>query len=155
MAVNRTAILDALYARLSDVPGIETLERRLQSFADVDPSQMPYVAMIAGNQSVEPQRGAPSKVTMFVDVYVYVHEASKEGPWRKLNEIISAVEATLERQPGETRTADARFSDPTHNTTTLGGLVSSCYIAGEIETDEGALGDVAVAIVPIALVTTT
>ena len=38
------------------------------------------------------------------------------------------------------------------NVQTLGGLVSDCWISGKIETDEGALGGQAVAIIPIEMI---
>jgi hypothetical protein len=37
---------------------------------------------------------------------------------------------------------------------TLGGLVKHCWISGAIETDEGALGGQAVAIVPVEILVT-
>jgi hypothetical protein len=41
--------------------------------------------------------------------------------------------------------------DPKLERCTLGGLVEHCWIEGRVETDEGALGDQAVAIVPILI----
>ena len=35
---------------------------------------------------------------------------------------------------------------------TLGGLVHDCFIDGEVETDEGTLGEQAVAIIPITAI---
>jgi hypothetical protein len=52
-----------------------------------------------------------------------------------LNQLVDAIELAL--SPG-----------PAFEEQTLGGLVSHCRIVGEIETDEGVLGDQAVAIIP-------
>ena len=59
-----------------------------------------------------------------------------------LNPLLDAVVAAL--APGG--------ADLAVNAQTLGGLVSHCWLAGKIETDEGALGGQAVAILPVEIV---
>ena len=55
-----------------------------------------------------------------------------------LNPLLDAVEAAL-------------APDPVGHVQTLGGLVSHCWIAGRIQTDEGVPGGQAVAIVPVEI----
>jgi len=56
-----------------------------------------------------------------------------------LNNEVDAIVAALDREPAS-------------GMQTLGGLVHDCRIAGDIETDEGRLGQQAVAIIPIEII---
>jgi hypothetical protein len=83
----------------------------------------------------------PEKRTMTFDLYVYVNTGDNDYPPSQImNSIIDAIDSALAP------------SGP-NDTQTLGGLVSHCWIAGTIETDEGALGDQGVAIIPIEIIT--
>ena len=57
---------------------------------------------------------------------------------------------TAYKLDGTEVTSDVNFGQATGKQT-LGGLVHDCRIAGDIETDEGRLGDQAVAIIPIEM----
>jgi hypothetical protein len=82
----------------------------------------------------------PSKVLMHVELYIY--NLSTADPYASpaigLNKLMDAVTAALSPMGGATEQ-------------TLGGLVSYCRINGQINTDEGVLGDQAVAIIPIEI----
>jgi len=60
-------------------------------------------------------------------------------PSVQINQILDELEAALAPPPGPS------FKQ------TLGGLVEHCWINGEIQTDEGTLGNQAVAIIPIRM----
>ena len=74
-----------------------------------------------------------------VDFYVYGQAPDElTAPATVLNPLLDAIEAAL-------------APPASSNVQTLGGLVCHAWIAGKIETDEGALGGQAVAIVPIEI----
>lgn len=137
--MNREAIYSALFDRLKVVPGIVTASRKLRHWSDVSASEQPALFMA---QKSEPARQAQGMATVWelgVDVYLYANTQGFDAPAQALNGILDAIEGAL--------APDA----PAKNTCTLGGLVQHCRIEGAIETDEGTLGDQAVAIVPISI----
>lgn len=140
--MNREAIYQALYDRLATVPGLKTKGRKLKHWSDVPASQQPALFQAQKNELAQRQQGLGTVWTLTVDVYIYTSSPGSALPATQLNNITDAIEAAL--QP----------DNPVRNTNTLGGLVQHCRIEGAIETDEGTLGDQAVAIIPIVITAT-
>jgi hypothetical protein len=145
--VNREAITSALWTRVANIASIKTAERRLRHFSEVTPSEMPAVFLGVDEATADQERGRKASWSLKFSVYIYCHEASSIGPSGALNTLIDAVDAALqirgsEFQPGQT-----------FGPTTLGGLVSHAWVAG-VETDEGSLGDLGVAICSIEVLAT-
>lgn len=138
MSYVRETIFAALFAKITAVPGVTTVSRRLKHWADVPRDQQPAIFMAQGRQTVKTVRGQPPVWTMSVDIYIYCQTNNVGSPGEALNPLIDAIEAALAGNMAE-------------NTQTLGGLVEWCRIEGSIETDEGTLGDQAVAIIPISI----
>jgi hypothetical protein len=69
------------------------------------------------------------------------NDSNDETPAIQLNELLDKVTPLFN-------------PDPIHGTQTLGGLVHDAWIEGTIARDEGALGDIGVAIVPIKILLT-
>jgi hypothetical protein len=135
----REPIFDALAKRLQAVDGIATFERKLKHWDNVPASQQPALFMAAAGQTVERQGRGLSALTIRVQLYLY----NRNNDGTSQNDLLDAIDDAL--APVD--------SEPDYGVEcTLGGLVSSCRIEGEIETDEGLLGDQAVAIVPIVVV---
>jgi len=135
--MNRERIFQALAKRIEAIPGIRTFSRRLLHWSDVTASEQPALFMTSGNQSlVYEGRGMPPKHSLPVTLYLY----NRNDDPALQNNLLDAIEAALEpdRPNGE-------------DTVTLGKLVSHCRIEGDIETDEGLLGEQAVAIIPISI----
>jgi hypothetical protein len=153
MALNRTEILDALYAKLSALPGVITFGRRVRMPEEIPPSEQPALLMLPGIQTVDAEAGRPAVWTLNVDVVLYAYEDTPEGPSSTLNTLITTVEEALEADPTEPRAVNARFGASLY--TTLGGRVAACRINGTIETDGGALGPQAVAVIPVQILTAT
>lgn len=74
-----------------------------------------------------------------LDIYIYARNTGAEVPAQVLNQILDNVEAAL------------KPDNLTQNTLTLAGVAHYVRIDGSIETDEGRLGDQAVAIIPISI----
>jgi hypothetical protein len=144
--MTREPIYAALFASLASLTSLAapntvvTLSRKLQHWSDVEPSLQPAVFMAQGKEDVPKRlRGTPGRYTFNVTLYVYVNTAGTGVvPATVLNPILDAIQACLEPVLG---------GQPN----TLGGLVYSCWIQGEIMTYEGTLGDQEVASIPIVI----
>lgn len=149
MSMQREAIYAALFAKLSALtaggsPTFITAERRLRHWNDVPAEECPYLGMTQGPQAIQQQKGLPPKWTLGAKLYIYVKTNAQSDPTvvpaTLLNPILDAVEAALAADDGA------------NNALTLGGLVSSVRISGQIDTSEGFLGDTEVAEIPIEIV---
>ncbi|HEV2097759.1 MAG TPA: hypothetical protein VGR45_02400 [Stellaceae bacterium] len=85
--------------------------------------------------------GAPIVWTLYADFYIYVHSSDPyAAPAMILNPLLDALERVL------APSAATGIQD-----LGLPSMVQHAYIAGKIETDEGVLGDQAIAIVPVEI----
>ncbi|QDD62649.1 hypothetical protein EJD96_00070 (plasmid) [Herbaspirillum seropedicae] len=135
--MNREQIYAALFAKLSASSAFKTKSRKLRHWADVKDIEQPALFQAQKRELAMTTPGQPTVWSLQVDVYIYVHQ--KNGmPSTLLNGLLDAL-------------ADSLAPDPITNKCTLGGLVQHAWIEGAIETDEGTLGDQAVAIVPIVI----
>jgi hypothetical protein len=91
--------------------------------------------------AANPVLGAPTVWTLTADLYLYAHSSDPyRAPATILNPLLDSVVAALAPSPA---TGIQDLGSPS--------MVQHAYIAGKIETDEGVLGDQAVAIVPIEI----
>jgi hypothetical protein len=143
--MNREPIYEALFALLAAAAPFATAGRRLRHWSDVAASEQPALFQVQRKETAKPQEGSPTVWRADVDIYVYCQAPDDEtAPATVLNPLLDALEAALAPQ-GADALAGAQ---------TLGGLVKHCWIGGTIETDEGALGGQAVAIVPVEILAT-
>lgn len=140
--MTREPIYAAIFAKISSLTGIKTASRFLKHWSDVPVADQPAVFQSQTGEEPKQQRGLPAVWTLNVNIYVYVNTGgdTTRTPSTVLNGIIDQIEAAF---PPE----------PTEGVQTLGDLVSHAWISGKIETDEGTLGDQAVAIIPISVLT--
>ncbi len=139
MTMSRESIAAALFALASSTAGFVTTSRRLKHWSDVPAEDQPALFQSQGNESIDTavqKMGGPNTHRLAFKLYVYVHNTDPTAaPASLLNPIVDAIEAKLTPTPGTKQT--------------LGGLAQHAFISGAIETDEGVLGDQAVAIIPI------
>jgi hypothetical protein len=140
--MNREAIHAALFALVSSRAGFITTSRKLRHWADVSPIEQPALFQAQGGETAIRTTGFTAKWELSVKLYLYAHTGGGLAPTSVLNPLVDAVIAALAPLPAIERQ-------------TLGGLVHDCRIDGTIETDEGVLGDQAVAIIPIRIITAT
>lgn len=140
--IAREAIYAALFARVAAAAPFVTCERRLRHLSDVAPPEQPALFLAQKSETAETKAlGAPTVWTLAVDLYLYVHSGDPyRPPATLLNPLIDAVEAALAPSPA-TGLQDLGLPD----------MVRHACLAGKIETDEGVLGDQAVAILPIEI----
>lgn len=137
--INREAIYAAFWARVSAAPGFITTSRRLKHWSDVPTGDQPALFMSQRHEAATTKTGEPTTWLLSGDLYVYVKVTDGSAPAIVLNPLVDAVCARLAPDL------------ITVGKCTLGGLVHYARIEGEIETDEGTLGDQAVAILPYAI----
>ena len=137
--ISREAIYSALFALASNSSGFTTSSRRLRHWNDVQTEEMPALFLAQRREVAQTSTGQPTLWRLEADLYIYVSTRGELPPGPILNEKLDAIEAALAPD------------NPIQNVQTLGGLVHRCLIGGAIETDEGTLGDLAVAIVPIVI----
>jgi hypothetical protein len=139
--MTREPIYAALFEKLRVISSLVTASRKLKHWADVPDIQQPALFQAQKSENVTGMPKFPRVWELAVDVYLYVKTAKdpQAAPSTILNPLMDAVQNALAPD------------DPKLERCTLGGLVEHCWIEGRVETDEGALGDQAVAIVPILI----
>ena len=126
----------------ADAGGFVTAERRLRHWSDVAPAEQPALFMTQKSETAAVKTlGAPTVWTLNVELYLYAHSSDPYlSPATVLNPLVDAVEAAL------APAAITGLQD-------LGipSMVQHATIAGKIETEEGVLGDQAIAIIPVEI----
>lgn len=138
--MNREATWSALFALISGLLQFGEIGRVVKHWGDCTN----YPAMFL-NQTAETVtksgRGLPCTYTMSAEIYLYARNDSNGTPATQINALLDIVTPVFN-------------PDPVHGRQTLGGLVHDAWIEGTIARDEGALGDIGVAIVPIKIILT-
>ena len=137
--MNREAIATALFNLVKTAPGLVTSSRRLKHWSDVPTAEQPALFQAQGKEVLDTSTqklGGPAVHRLNFEIYLYVKSTDPlASPATVLNPLLDAVEAALTPTLGTKQT--------------LGGLAQHAFISGSIETDEGTLGDQAVAIIPV------
>ncbi len=138
----REAIYAALWTLGSSAGSFVSSNRRLRHWADVAPAEQPALFMSEkGGHAQAKKLGAPIVWTLFADFYIYVQSSDPyAAPATILNPLLDALELAL-----------APSAATGIQNLGLPQMVQHAYIAGKIETDEGVLGDQAIAIVPVEI----
>ena len=140
MASSREAIISALFQLALTAAPFNTSGQRLQLWSKVASFPALFVQSTGTHTPPREVRGLPPKRTILAEIWVYtdVGKDPNANPESALNDIIDAVEAEL-------------APSPVSGVQTLGGLVSHCWIEGEIEQFPGVLDGIAKAIIPVKI----
>jgi len=147
--MTREQIYAALFAQIASLtqggsPLFRTATRRVDTWENSSADEQPAVLMRQFKESPKRVTGQPTKWILDVRLLVYAHTGAQNDrtviPTQIINPLLDAIDACLV------------IDNLIANTCTLGGLVTSCAIDGEIEIHQGNFGDEAVAIVPIRIV---
>jgi len=134
MSGPREQIYAALFARVSTAASFVTATRRIKEYADVDQATQPAILQVElGEKWAEP--GVPPQaIVLRAKLFLYCESSDPTTPVATaINELMDAVVAALAPPDIEERQ-------------TLGGLVYSAAIAGEVTIAEGLSGQSEVAI---------
>ena len=139
--MNREPIYAALFARLSNAYAWNTASRVLKHWDDVPHIQQPAMFLAQVNETPQTMTRQPTRWTLNCRIYIYVNSQTAAGkaPSTILNDALDAVTTAM------------KPDYPVQEVLTLGGLVEWARIEGTIETDEGVLGDQAVALIPVSM----
>jgi hypothetical protein len=140
--INRETIYAALWTLGAGAARYARADRRLRHWSGVAAAEQPALFMSEkGGRAAIKRLGAPIVWTLYADFYIYVHSSDPYlAPGTVLNPLIDALEAALAPSPA---TGIQNLGLPE--------MVQHAYIAGKVETDEGILGDQAIAIVPVEI----
>jgi hypothetical protein len=138
----REQIYSALWALVSNSANYVTANRRLRHWSDTSTAEQPALFMSEkGGHAAVRALGAPVVWTLYADFYVYAYSSDPyAAPASVLNPLLDALEAALAPSPV---TGIQNLGLP--------AMVQHATIAGKLETDEGVLGDQAVAVVPVEI----
>jgi hypothetical protein len=140
--IAREPIYAALFDLAAGAAGFVTAERRLRHWSDVAPAEQPALFMTQKSEVAAVKTlGAPTVWTLLVEFYLYAHSSDPYlSPATVLNPLVDAVEAAL------APAATTGLQD-----LGLPSMVQHAMISGKIETEEGVLGDQAIAIIPVEI----
>jgi len=150
MTNSRETIMAAFCAQLAQarfsapINGCGTwaiLSRRVKLWSDVPAANQPALFVAEHGENIAyASEGLPGKITLNVDLFVYVAAGRDRHyvPARDLNIALDAIFAALAPEPATGRQ-------------TLGGLVSHCRIEGRIVKDPGDLDGQGLALIPVRI----
>lgn len=129
MAFDRDAIYSKLLSQLqaqinssSTPPVPQPVSRRARDLTQIGPDEQPAVFLVAGDESVQEERGLTPKRTMQAHVLIYVRtDDPAQPPTSIMFPLMNLVERAVAFQAGDTPIIYGSF-------TTLGGLVSHCKL---------------------------
>ena len=149
MNLPREQIYSALFATLQgalQAPAgpFKTVSRRWQDQSQVSPADRPSLYQVQKDELIGTSlNGLPFHARLTLDLVVYTVGDSEPSsvPSTELNSLLDAVETAI-------RSATPGLAQ------SLGGKVSHCRIDGKIQIVENVLGAMALAVVPIEILTT-
>jgi hypothetical protein len=143
MNPTREQVLAALLAVVAGAASFQATGRRNRSPEQIGPGQSPAVFLVkAGERYRRVSPNLPPEITLIVKAMLYSDagpdlNAIPEAP---LNDTLDALDAAL------------KPDDPRSGYFTLGGLVTSCIISGEIKCSSGEITGKSLEIVPFEIV---
>ena len=139
--IAREDVMAALLSRLS-IPAFVTISRRNRAPETLAPSLTPALMLVGHKETYErPSASAPAKITLHLLAIIYIDVGNDENaiPDAILNGLLDQV--TLALKPDQ----------PNLGRTTLGGLVQSVMIDGDITKAPGDVSGKGLAVIPITV----
>jgi len=143
MSSPRETAYAALFSKLSAAlyGSVSNMSRTLKHWSDVSPTDMPALFQAQTSQEAVAERGKPTKWILGATLYLYVSTPdSVTPPSTQMNTILDLIDNAL--------------APDNIGQQTLGvpSIVMWARIKGKVETDEGTLGTIAVAKIPVEIV---
>lgn len=134
----REVIYQALWEQFAGLDEFKTKSRRLKHWSAVDKRLQPALFMAQVGETTQARSGMLTQWQLNVDLYIYVFVNETQAASQQLNPLLDLVCQAI--QPNPTGINNLGLEAVTH-----------CAIDGKIETDEGTLGNQAIAIVPVTI----
>lgn len=137
----REDVMSALLARLS-IPDFVTISRRNRSPETLSPSLTPALMLVSHKEHYDrPSASVPARITLHLFAIIYVDVGNNENaiPDTILNGLLDQVTSAL------------KPDQPNLGRTTLGSLVQSVMIDGEITKAPGDVSGKGLAVIPITV----
>jgi hypothetical protein len=131
-------------ALLAPAGPFQTVSRRWQDPSQISPADRPALYQVQKDELTSTSvNGLPLQSRMTVDLVLYTGGDSEPSsiPSMELNTLLDAVETAI-------RSATPGLAQ------SLGGKVSHCRIQGKVEIVENVMGSIALAVVPVEILTT-
>lgn len=149
MIFPREQIYSALFATLqgallAPAGPFKTVSRRWQDLSQISPADRPSLYQVQKDELIGTGlNGLPIHAKLALDLVLYTSGDSEPNsvPSTELNTLLDALEAAI-------RSATPGLAQ------SLGGRVSHCRIDGKIEIVENVQGSMALAVVPVEILTT-
>lgn len=138
MSIVRETYYGTLADKLRSIPGVRTFSRRLQHVNDVPAAQQPAIFLAQTGQVPSYQQGRTIMWDLSADIYVYVRDPKGKEPGPIMNPLMDSIIAVF--APDNAMV----------NACTFGGLCHKVEL-GQIATDEGTMGEQAIAIIPVTM----
>jgi len=137
--MNREAIMTALFNQVSNTPDFAIASRKFQLWNEVGSADKPALFLKETKEDYKrTSEAVPATVMLHVDMYVNV-DAPKDSDTTAatdINNLLDAIDTAL-------------APDALSGTQTLGGLVSHCWIEGEILKNGEDVGGDGLVVVPV------
>lgn len=148
--MTREPIYQAVYQFFANLtagnaPLFRTSTRHTVSWDKLAPEETPALLFKQHGEEARRRTGFPTIWTLRPVLMLYAHTGAQSDPsiipGQILNPLLDAIEQALD------------VLDPKTGKCTLNGLVSHCAIVGTIDMIEGTLGNEAVAVIPLEILT--
>lgn len=139
--MDREKIFQALFTLIQNAASFKTASRRLKLWSDVNPADKPAVFLVQRPQKyVQGGGNLPQKVTLEAQIIIYTNAGKDPNvvPSTEMNALLDAIDTAIGWKP-------------VPGQQTLGGLVTSCWIEGDVFIDPGDLDGDGVAIIPVKI----
>lgn len=143
--VTREQVGLALFALLTGSATYASSSRRFTSWTQVTGAQKPALFQVEHReQHVKKQLITPAVRTLDIDVFIFINAGQDPNitPVSVLNPLIDAIDPT----------SGGCLAPDRNGRQTLGGLVTDCYIDGEIIKPPGDQNGIGMAVIPVKVV---
>ena len=138
MSTRRELYYGTLADKLKAIPGVKTFGRRLLHVNEVPAGQQPAIFLAQTGQVPLYQPGRTIMWELSADIYLYVRDPKGKDPGPLMNPIMDALCEVF------------KPDNAMVNACTFGGLCHKVEL-GQIATDEGTMGEQAIAIIPVTM----
>lgn len=136
-------IYEGVKTAMASIAQVKTVSRRFRHYSQTSPADCPAIFITQKGEQVVNQKGIPGKWHLKLDLFVYIHIGDDQTaiPSTVLNGVLRDMRAVL--LPDPVSGVPAAFN----------GLVSHAWIGDEVEIFDGVAGSLAMAVVPLEILT--